>query len=106
MPSPFVITVVVTPVATFVIETVAPGTDPPDSSVTVPERVPPTNCEYPGMETRNQSVSHKAGMRPAKTFSDIVRVLMMAIILISPLMEDGLSPVLQNIFVISEVTTR
>jgi hypothetical protein len=52
-------TVVLTPVATFVIESVAPTTAPCDASEIVPERLPPTTCECAAMEIAIKYVSSR-----------------------------------------------
>src|ERR1700730_564461 len=87
MPCTLVATFVVTPVATFVIETVALGMAAPDSSVTVPERLPPTICAYPGMDARKQGGNTIRAIQPTKTLSNLVRAFMIFVILISPLTE-------------------
>src|ERR1700680_3104958 len=87
MPCTLVSRFVVTPVATFVMEIVALKMAAPDSSLTVPERLPPTTCAYPGMDARNQSVNTTRGIQPTKKLSNLVRALMIFVILISPLTE-------------------
>jgi hypothetical protein len=65
------------------IETAALGIAAPDSSVTVPERLPPTTCEYKGVDARNQSVNTIADIQPTRTSSNLARVLIIPM-LISP----------------------
>src|ERR1700732_2832138 len=89
MPCALVVTFVVTPVDTFAMETAALGTAAPDSSVTVPERIPPTTCEYAGMEPANQSIS--TNIQPTKKLSNLVGVLMMFMLLIPPSTDDACS---------------
>jgi hypothetical protein len=56
-PSEFVVTFVVTPVATFVITTEVPGRTPPDESVMVPESVAPATCALDGAEDRSAKIT-------------------------------------------------
>src|ERR1700693_3235065 len=93
MPCPLVVTFVVTPVARFEMETVASGMAAPDSSDTVPERLPPTTCEYTGMDPTNQSISTVAGIQPTKKLSNLVGVLMMFILLIPPFTDGACSSI-------------
>src|ERR1700688_3628448 len=53
----------------------------PDSSVTVPERLPPTTCEYVGKEKNRQVISTVVSIQPTTT--DLVRVIMTLTILFS-----------------------
>src|SRR6267154_6110566 len=55
MPSVFVLTVVVIPVAEFLITTSAVGTTAPEASVIVPDKVPPATCACNDGESRRES---------------------------------------------------
>src|ERR1700676_398065 len=85
MPSALVVAVVATPVATFMMETVALGIAAWDSSVTVPERVAPTVCECAGIDARNQTIKTTAGAHAASKFLDLDVPHMRFIISTSPL---------------------
>src|ERR1700730_6151614 len=85
MPSALVVAVVATPVATFMMETVALGIAAWDSSAIVPERVAPTVCDCAGIDARNQTIKTMAGIQPASKSLDLDGPHMRFIISISPL---------------------
>src|ERR1700680_1632025 len=93
MPCPWVVTFVVTPVATFEMDTVASGMAAPDSSDTVPERLPPTTCEYTGMDPTSQTISTIEGIQRTKKLSNLVGVLMLLILLIPPSTDGACSSI-------------
>jgi hypothetical protein len=57
------------------IERSAPGMTAFEVSKTVPEMVPPTTCEYKGMNPRGASI-HRTDTTPTKIFPDLIRIML------------------------------
>jgi hypothetical protein len=84
-----VVAVVVTPVATFMIESCAPGTTALAGSTTEPEIVPPTTCAYEGMDPRKPSIN-MMDAKAMKAFPDLNRIIVDSLCVLALLCGESL----------------
>jgi hypothetical protein len=69
------VTSVLTPVAMFLIDTDALTIAPPEASVIVPDKVPPTICEYTGVDSARNKIKTELQIERGIMRKDMLRVM-------------------------------
>src|ERR1700716_1017463 len=72
MPCGFVVVVVATSVAIFLMETFALAMAAPEMSVTLPEMVPPTTCPWTRLEQKTVRISARTAAKRIADFVELV----------------------------------